>query len=807
VRLYKWGTIGLFYSYKDSYQHADYGIIVGIMGTVELRYRVYLPVTDKIVARRKPKKIIDYPPKEWGFELRNVSMLQKRLDKKLLKDESIRLSNQNVDVQTQKPDPAPAQSILDDKHTDDDDAVPDLIDDDSDDENDDAILPSRRTPKRSVHFQQEGDTIVDTIIADNVPAAAFGAPDASHFQSSLSSKPDNESVNSFEAPRSESPEPDHTTDSPAISSSPAPRQRNHKDDAPTQPARRSERERVRHDYAKLSSEGWSSANAVLSTSIALVQYSNLVRSIERDRTGMSLKSIHKEITSLLKQHKALLPIKFEDIPQDLLDKIIPIHAFLKEKFTPSGEFIKVKSRIVGGGNEQHESTFEEIDSPTINSATLMMIIHIMASMDRVAGTGDVPEAFVRPDVPSKHKIYGRMEPGLSKIVVDLYPELKSYLHNGCLYFQFAKYLYGLRQAARMFYDHMVKILTKLGFVMSQLDRCLFTKDVGDGQIVDICVHVDDLFITAANQVAFDEVSSQLKAELEVDVQCDSPYSFLGMTITRDRNNHTAKITMTAMIDKLIQKYIPNQPPKYTPYTPNLLIDEFDDSEALNAKDQATFASLNMAILYIARYCRFDSLLTPTLLASKLKRASKKHLQEALRVLQYYKATSSLGPVFGGKTVNGKIILDAVTDAAHAIMNGFGIGALALTLGAAPIIIRCWKLRMATLSSTESELLAATEVVTYIIWAREILIVLKHPQPEPTELFQDNKASIQMNEQGSGTFKRSKHLQARHMFVTQYIGEGIVKPVYMHTDRIIVDMLTKVHPRASLERNRKDAHIV
>ena len=115
--------------------------------------------------------------------------------------------------------------------------------------------------------------------------------------------------------------------------------------------------------------------------------------------------------------------------------------------------------------------------------------------------------------------------------------------------------------------------------------------------------------------------------------------------------------------------------------------------------------------------------------------------------------------------------------------------------------------MATLSSTESELLAATEVVTYIIWAREILIILKHPQPDPTELFQDNKASIQMNEQGSGTFKRSKHLQARHMFVTQYIGEGIVKPVYRHTDRIIVDMLTKVHPRASLERNRQDAHIV
>jgi hypothetical protein len=215
----------------------------------------------------------------------------------------------------------------------------------------------------------------------------------------------------------------------------------------------------------------------------------------------------------------------------------------------------------------------------------------------------------------------------------------------------------------------------------------------------------------------------------------------------------------------------------------------------------------MAILYVARFCRFDSLLTPTLLASKLKRASKKHLQEAIRVLQYYKATSSLGPIFGGKRKDGKIILDSVSDAAHALLNGYGIGAIALTLGAAPIVIRCWKLKMATLSSTESELLAATEVMTYIIWARAMLQALGYPQEDPTPLYQDNQASIHMNMQGGGSFKRSKHLMARHMFVTQYIGEGIVQPVYLHTDKIIVDMLTKVHSRAALERNRTDARIL
>ena len=112
--------------------------------------------------------------------------------------------------------------------------------------------------------------------------------------------------------------------------------------------------------------------------------------------------------------------------------------------------------------------------------------------------------------------------------------------------------------------------------------------------------------------------------------------------------------------------------------------------------------------------------------------------------------------------------------------------------------------MATLSSTESELLAATEVM---IWARAMLETLGYPQLDPTPLYQDNQASIHMNMQGGGSFKRSKHLMARHMFGTQYIGEGVVLPVYLHTDKIIVDMLTKVHSRAALERNRTDACIL
>jgi hypothetical protein len=89
----------------------------------------------------------------------------------------------------------------------------------------------------------------------------------------------------------------------------------------------------------------------------------------------------------------------------------------------------------------------------------------------------------------------------------------------------------------------------------------------------------------------------------------------------------------------------------------------------------------------------------------------------------------------------------------------------------------------------------------------MLASLGHPQYDATKLYQDNQAAIQMNLQGGGTFKRSKHLLARHCFVTQNIRDGEVIPVYLPTDKIIVDMLTKDQVRMDLERNRTDAHIV
>jgi hypothetical protein len=81
LRPYALGTIGLFHTYKGSKQHAKYSLIVGMTGGKHPKFRVYLPSTDRVIMRSKPKNVIaDFETikaltKGWGFPMRNESLI------------------------------------------------------------------------------------------------------------------------------------------------------------------------------------------------------------------------------------------------------------------------------------------------------------------------------------------------------------------------------------------------------------------------------------------------------------------------------------------------------------------------------------------------------------------------------------------------------------------------------------------------------------------------------------------------------------------------------------------------------------
>jgi hypothetical protein len=458
----------------------------------------------------------------------------------------------------------------------------------------------------------------------------------------------------------------------------------------------------------------------------------------------------------------------------------------------------MKGRLIIGGNNQDPTTYSSIASPTANPVTIMLLVHLLAVFNRECATMDVPAAFLTPPMEEDVHFYGMMDPTTAKLAVEVDPSLAKYLsRDGRLYFRLLKYLYGLHQASMVFYKFLVAYFLSKGFTQSAMDPCLFYLNTPEGQ-VNLVFHVDDIFLTAPTKRLLNKYVLTFKADLNVEVQLESPYSFIGMTLTRDRSNRSVKITMGALTAKLIDTYAKDKPIAVTPSTQSLVDSpEGSDQKKLDQAKLSEFVTIVMTLLFIARFVRPDILFSVTVLATRLKDATVNDFSEAVRILRYLNGTRDVGLIFKG---TADAVLRFFVDASHGLINGRGIGAFLATLGSAPILCKCWFLKWITLSSAESEVCALTESVTYMLWMRAVLEELGHAQTSPTPVHQDNEAAVQMQIAGTGSFKRSKHLLAKAMFCKQEIDNGSISLVRTGTNEMLCDMITKVLSGPAMRAN-------
>jgi hypothetical protein len=74
--------------------------------------------------------------------------------------------------------------------------------------------------------------------------------------------------------------------------------------------------------------------------------------------------------------------------------------------------------------------------------------------------------------------------------------------------------------------------------------------------------------------------------------------------------------------------------------------------------------------------------------------------------------------------------------------------------------------------------------------RKLMQEYGFPQTFPTVVFQDNEAAIHMFTTGRTNFKRSKHMHIRINYVKEHIDMGTIRIVFLPTDLMLADLLTK-----------------
>ena len=169
------------------------------------------------------------------------------------------------------------------------------------------------------------------------------------------------------------------------------------------------------------------------------------------------------------------------------------------------------------------------------------------------------------------------------------------------------------------------------------------------------------------------------------------------------------------------------------------------------------------------------------------------------MLKYVKLGSDYGVLF---KKSAGICATIYTDASHGLhQDGKGQIGIIATLGSGYVGARTSKIKMITLSSTESEQLALCEATTYARWMRKMLKDLGHEMATPTKLHMDNDSAIWLSE-NMGSWARNKHIIIRRNFTLEGIKLKEVKPVHIPTAQQPADMLTKDKGYRLLMENMK-----
>ena len=178
-----------------------------------------------------------------------------------------------------------------------------------------------------------------------------------------------------------------------------------------------------------------------------------------------------------------------------------------------GRILRYKARLVARGfTQKHGVNYEETFAPTIRLDAMRIILALAAKKGWKVYQMDAVAAFLAADL--KEKIFMKVP-----------TELQQYFGE---YVQILKSLYGLKQAARMWYLLVSDFLKEIGFSPMAVDPTVFRHTESH---VIIGVHVDDFMLTGEDEVAIEKVKEQLKGRFEMK-DLGEAESILGIQIQR-----------------------------------------------------------------------------------------------------------------------------------------------------------------------------------------------------------------------------------------------------------------------------------
>jgi hypothetical protein len=221
---------------------------------------------------------------------------------------------------------------------------------------------------------------------------------------------------------------------------------------------------------------------------------------------------------------------------------------------------------------------------------------------------------------------------------------------------------------------------------------------------------------------------------------------------------------------------------------DLLFHSNATSLQLGMVEKEKFHRVVAQLLFLAKRGRPDILLPVAVLTTKVQRPTVEDNEKLNRILAYLNGTREL-PL----TLEAKKDLQAICycDAAHANHpDRKGHKGILFTLGSGCLLAVSTKLKLTTKSSTESELVAASDAGSALLHIKRFLIAQNNNKDVPAKMYQDNMSTVKLLQRGAAASNRTRHIDIHHFWLRDQIEIGSLDVEWLKTTEMVSDILTK-----------------
>jgi transposase InsO family protein len=477
----------------------------------------------------------------------------------------------------------------------------------------------------------------------------------------------------------------------------------------------------------------------------------------------------------------------------------------RRKRKPNGELLKHKARICVDGSQQALGRdYWETYAPVVSWSTVRLVLLLSTLLNLKSRQVDYTQAFPQADLADP--VYIRLPQGWYITPSGtLEPHSNPKFNDTTHYIQLMKNLYGCKQAARNWFQHLDAGLKAHGFKQSHIDPCLYLR-----KDCIMVVYTDDCLIFAPNDTIIDSLIADLSALYKLEDQGDV-HDYLGIRIEKDNTTKTISMTQTGLIESIIQD-LNLETSSNTKTTPSDSI-LHSDSNGEPRQESWHYRSVIGKLNYLAQNSRPDISYAVHQCARFCTRPTALHELAVKRIARYLLLTKDKGLIL---QPSKNITLDMYVDADFAGMwhqehsalreNVLSRTGYIITFCDCPIH---WASKLQSeiaLSTTEAEYIALSMATRELLPLRRIvqeihqysLVHLPLPATfnttksstlQATQVYEDNASCIVLAH-SEGSKQRTKHISIKWHHFRDQIRNGNIKIVKIDTHSNWADILTK-----------------